>query len=642
MLSFRYKLSIIISAVALLVLGLFFIAVEHEIEQEFRVVIEQRLQQAQDVVNQRMKDRFDRLRIQAVAVSENKLTQDIVTDKGLSRLTSDDIARSEILPSLDMAEYLLVTDGDGDLLADSSLDDAFWLKIQQQFDFKNSIDGSLKAGLVVHDHRWLQWLLVPVFIGDQLFGTVTMVSALDESKLEEISQLAGTELLAITGGMHLATEWQSESAMPLAQSTLNTVANQARQGQYSDAATTEVSLQGERFLLRYQVPDVPFTPPFIVAQSLDQALSFVQVIKQAMLTISLVALVVAIVLGFVFASRLSRPVYKLRQATRAIANEDFEQRVDINTRDEFRELGESFNRMSESLAEKAKIRTALDKSVSREVAEHLLQQGVELGGETREASILFADIRDFTRISEQLPEQQLLDMLNRYFTRINTCIQLHHGTIDKFIGDAVMAIFGAPADDEHHAWHAVQSALAMVEAIDGFNAELQQQVFKVGIGINSGQVVSGLMGSVDRLNYTVLGDQVNIASRVESLSKFYGASILLTEETRGMAQASDASSIQYRRLDTVQLKGKSVGINLFEPIPACPGLEEQLAKYNQALEKIFACEFESAVRDFETYVEAYPEDEVARKWLQRCQSYAGSPDLFDRDYEDGVRIMETK
>ena len=204
---FRYKLSLIISVVALLILSLAFAAVDREIEKEFRKVIEQRLQQAVDVVNQRMQDRYERLFSQAITASESKLVQDVLTDRGLSRTTCDDIIREEILPNLTLADELLVTDADGDLLADSSQNDYLWEHLIAASSLADGIAGEQVAGITVLDDRWQQWLLLPVFIGDQLFGTVILVSTIGEKDLLEISQLTGTVLLTICGDSFLATSW---------------------------------------------------------------------------------------------------------------------------------------------------------------------------------------------------------------------------------------------------------------------------------------------------------------------------------------------------------------------------------------------------------------------------------------------------
>jgi len=302
--------------------------------------------------------------------------------------------------------------------------------------------------------------------------------------------------------------------------------------------------------------------------------------------------------------------------------------------------------MSESLAEKAKIRLALDKTVSREVADHLMEQGVKLGGESREVTILFADIKGFTALSERLSDQQLLSLLNSYFTRVNVCIQEYHGTIDKYIGDAVMVLFGAPVNDALHAHHAIQAAHAICNTVRKFNEEISEEFgcrLDIGVGINTGQVLSGLMGSEDRMNYTVLGDHVNIASRVEGLSTLYGARIIVTDETRKSAiqQAGQDCPYVYRRLDNVQVKGKSVGINMYQPIQMRDEVDKKLQAYNRAYDFILKHEFRKAAAEFENYVKSWPDDNVVNLWLERCKLYAEKTAAFNLDYRDGVRILNT-
>jgi adenylate cyclase len=163
----------------------------------------------------------------------------------------------------------------------------------------------------------------------------------------------------------------------------------------------------------------------------------------------------------------------------------------------------------------------------------MLQRGVTLGGEEREASVLFADIRGFTTISEKLPPPELLHLLNAYLGHMSRVIEGEKGVIDKYIGDEVMAIFGAPLLLEDHAVRAVAAGIGMLKELNRFNAEEGlPSPLRIGIGIATGPVVAGNVGSPERLNYTVLGDTVNIASRLQGLTKEYGVPLIMSEGTR--------------------------------------------------------------------------------------------------------------
>ncbi len=220
-------------------------------------------------------------------------------------------------------------------------------------------------------------------------------------------------------------------------------------------------------------------------------------------------------------------------------------------------------------------------------------------GESRNMSVLFSDIRSFTTISENLSAVQLKELLNLYFTPITSAIFNHQGTIDKYVGDMVMAFWGAPLKDEKHAVHAIDAALEMLEITERLKPELQARNLpevRVGIGVNSGDMNVGDMGSTFRRAYTVLGDAVNLGSRLESLTKFYGVKLLVGDETR--QQAEDAYT--FRLIDRIQVKGKEEAVLAWEPVgrtdqvPAAD--QERLAAYHAALERYCQRDWDGALR----------------------------------------------
>jgi PAS domain S-box-containing protein len=202
--------------------------------------------------------------------------------------------------------------------------------------------------------------------------------------------------------------------------------------------------------------------------------------------------------------------------------------------------------------------------VSGEVRDAILAGEGMLGGEEREVSVLFCDLRDFTAMSASTEPQALVAMLNRYFTCMVRAIRDHHGVVDKFIGDAIMAVFGAPWPDESHALNAVAAARAMLRELETFNAEQRARglpPFRLGVGIAAGKVVAGNLGSEQRMEYTVVGDTVNLASRIEALTKTLGVPVLMNDEAARMAGGHQ----RLREFPDVAVRGLKKTLSLFAP-----------------------------------------------------------------------------
>jgi len=246
-------------------------------------------------------------------------------------------------------------------------------------------------------------------------------------------------------------------------------------------------------------------------------------------------------------------------------------------------------------------------------------ESASLEGESREMTVLFSDIRNFTTISEGLNAQALKQMLNRFFTPITQVIFDNNGTIDKYVGDMVMAFWNAPLQDQHHAHNAILTALAMQKKVDelrvGFVAAGFPEV-NIGVGINTGLMNVGDMGSEFRRAYTVLGDAVNLGSRLESVTKFYGVKILVGENT--YAQAPE---FLYRRVDRIIVKGKSEPITVYEPVcllsEASVSRKERVNRYNEAVGYYFAQQWDAAEEILRDLLAQDPERKLYRLYLER-------------------------
>jgi adenylate cyclase len=213
--------------------------------------------------------------------------------------------------------------------------------------------------------------------------------------------------------------------------------------------------------------------------------------------------------------------------------------------------------------DRRRFRDSFARYLSRDVMARVLTDAPSLRGEHRDVSILFSDLRGFTTLSEQLPPERIASHLNEYFEAMTTAIFAHHGMINDFVGDAVMAVFGAPMADADHAWHAVQSARDMDRALERLNVGWDAAGLprlRMGIGIHTGPVFAGNVGGRDRIKYTVIGDPVNVASRVEGLNKELGTTILITEDTL----AAVGERVRTRDCGPQAVKGRVEKVQVFE------------------------------------------------------------------------------
>lgn len=327
----------------------------------------------------------------------------------------------------------------------------------------------------------------------------------------------------------------------------------------------DLRLSGEVFL-SYVVP-LPAengSPIALLQRSLDQELAPYLRMERTYLTLALLGLAVSGVLGLWIARGVSGPVMELARGAREIAAGNYNHHVQLKQEDEIGSLATSFNQMSAGLVERDRVRDLLGKVVSPAIASELLRKKVTLGGEQREVTVLFSDLRNFTGMSEALGPEEMLGILNHYFTRMAAIVEKHGGVVDKYVGDALMALFGAPVTSPADADHALRAALEMTAALDELNQQWQRRglpTIGVGIGINTAVVVAGNMGSEKRLNYTVIGDGVNLASRLEGLTKTpeYETRIIVSGAT--LARAKE--KYRTRRLGEVAVKGKQVATEIF-------------------------------------------------------------------------------
>jgi adenylate cyclase len=266
---------------------------------------------------------------------------------------------------------------------------------------------------------------------------------------------------------------------------------------------------------------------------------------------------------------LSRPILRLVEGTRAIAAGNFQVSLAIAARDEIGVLTESFNRMAKSLREKEMIKRAFSRYVAREVVDEILKdpEHLVLKGERRDVTVLFCDMRGFTSLSEHLPPEEVVLLLNQFYTLMIDTTFKYDGTLDKFLGDGVMAIFGAPIAHPDHAIQAIRAALAMQAGV----LELSEKRVRdgkarvtVGIGVSAGEVVAGTVGTEDRMEYTVVGDSVNLASRLQSEAR--AGQILISRRTHERVERL----VEARTLGILKVRGREESVEAFEVLGLVP------------------------------------------------------------------------
>jgi class 3 adenylate cyclase len=315
-----------------------------------------------------------------------------------------------------------------------------------------------------------------------------------------------------------------------------------------------INVQGVPHRLIYKVlnPQSLFPPAVQVGlYSMHEVLAEQADLRNKAMSFGAVALLIGIGFIFLISHGFSKPLELLVEGTRRIQEGDYTVKVPVTSRDEIGTLAKSFNEMAEDLALKERYKSVLAQVTDKQVAEELINGRLTLGGEVRQVSVLFCDIRGFTALTENMPPHDVIQMLNEHMTAMNRIVHQHYGVVDKFVGDLVMAVFGAPKSYGNDALHAVKCAVRMMEERAALNRTSKHQ-FEIGIGVATGEVLAGCMGSDDRLNYTVLGERVNLASRLCSKA---GSSELLIDATT-YAQLPEGFTVE--ATEPLPLKGFSL------------------------------------------------------------------------------------
>ena len=417
---------------------------------------------------------------------------------------------------------------------------------------------SAASAIVQIDGRLYQVVAVPV-LGPDVIGFLMLGQVIDDAVAARLKQDTHSDISFLTASHVFASSWSAPSRPRLLVLLPRLLAAAPRE------LARPVAMGDERFVsltlpVAAQMPE----PLYVLVQgSYDKALAPLHTLQWRIAAIGLVALVMALLTGLLLAGNISGPVRTLVAAMEEVTRGNLRHRAPVERHDELGFLARAFNVMVGGLQEKEHIKDTFGRFVSPDVAEAVLNDRVPLAGERLEVSILFQDIRGFSALSESLDPATLLQVLNQFFTEAVAAVEAEDGMVKQFTGDGVMALFGAPRPYADHPQRAVRAALGLVARLTHLNAQLRNQgmpPLRIGVGIHAGEVVAGLIGPDKRVEYGVVGEPVNLASRVEELTKEFGATILVSRE---IAQRLGTEFL-LGRTATLAVKGKTRPVEVTE------------------------------------------------------------------------------
>jgi adenylate cyclase len=490
-----------------------------------------------------------------------------------------DAALNVLDRSLESGDMIMIVDLELNVVIDTELQgfdnlEGGWKSLIERAD--QSEDGFADAILTIDDEPF-QIIALPLYLPRQVAWIIGGF-ALDESFVREVKETVVSDVsivrLTDAGPLEVIESTLSEDWVQLLAEQLEITANSFNNLQRIDFVEEEFTTLLRRL---YGSASDPVQIVAVIQRSYDENNENVVQFQQLLIQFYALVIVVSLIAVILLARSISNPLTNLAQVVKRIEAGDYTMQANIESKDEIGTLADSVNSMAVGLAEKEKVRDLLGKVVSHEIAEQLLNNPVELGGEERIVTILFSDIRGFTSFCERLPPKQVLEELNKVLSTISNIIETHNGVVDKYQGDAVMALFGAPFQGEQDAERAMSATLEIIAALRKMDGMLSACV-----GVNTGLVVAGNLGSENRLNYSVIGDTVNLSARLESLTRHYGVSTMVSE-----ASKDAAPEFEYREIDEVRVAGKQESVRIYELIDRPENISDSVRKeidwYNDAL-----------------------------------------------------------
>jgi len=508
--------------------------------------------------------------VKQLALSVRLLSSDYAFSSTFAQLrnSNDSVARATLESALQnyrdrigIASFIRLVSSEGETIADTlPAEESARLAIDDQLILRAEETPGFQAAQIESLDDALHLVVIHPLLMTEPSVWIAVGFPLDAALVAEFRRLSDFEIAFLYRGKVVA----STPTLEHAELTFSNATGNASSGLQT------LDVKGRPFLgLTVPFPeDVDGKTSIAMLTSLDREMAPFWQLERRLIMLNAIALLISGIAGIFVARGVTQPVISLSEGVRKIMKGDYRVSVPVRTRDELGDLASAFNRMATGLEERDKVRDLLGKSVSPEVARELMNSRIELGGEIRNVTILFSDLRGFTAHSETQSPHSLVEQLNAYFTEVTGAVESAGGIVDKYIGDAVMAVFGAPVEVDDHADRALRAAQEVLRAEEALNrrrSNLGLPPLRTGIGISTGDVVAGNVGSASRYNYTVIGNEVNLASRLESLTKNPGfqARIICSDSTR--LALKEAHTL--RDLGETEIRGKKEVLRIWAVDP---------------------------------------------------------------------------
>jgi adenylate cyclase len=562
---FRDRLLLLLLLLLAAVLGFNYFLVRRANLENARRTIDDDLGSAAQVFDRVFKMRMDKLQLGARLLSDDWAFRQLY---GETENFSDPVKQRTLVSGLENyrmrmrdAAFLQLVSPEAEVQADTMAPDR---PAPVAFAFPDLIDEAELADnyaamrFVVLEQSAIALLVaVPLLLPDPS-GWIVAGFRTDDRLAADFRTMTGVEVSFVVdapGGRVMAASSLADPIRPAMAEALRAAS--------ADRGVFDLSAGGDTWISTW-TPLLPGdgTAHALLQRPLSRELAPFRRLETTLQWLTALALILSALLAVWLARGISRPVQDLTLGVQRIGEGRYDEPVAVRARDELGQLATAFNSMARGLAERDRVRDLLGKNVSPEIAAELLRRPAALGGEEKEVTIMFTDVRGFTSLSESAAPTDLLATLNEYFTELTRVIEAHGGIVDKYMGDAVMAVFGVPLATDDHASRAVACARDVRRVLGTYNAARSAAGLPrldTGIGLASGKVIAGNMGSAARHNYTVIGDTVNLAARLQDETKAYKVDSVIAGSTASACGHAD----WLRPLGSVTVRGKTEAVEVF-------------------------------------------------------------------------------